>query len=153
MISYRLADITDADVLAKIRSIFLAEANDVKSKQEQEETEIANKEYFRKALADESFVSWVALDKEKIVATSGLCFYIVPPSVKCPDGKTAYIMNMFTFPEYRKQGIGMELLKRIVDEAKKRGYKKVTLAATEMGKPLYLKYGFNDISNDMVYYI
>lgn len=62
-------------------------------------------------------------------------------------------MNIFTFPDYRKQGIGTELLKRTVEEAKNRGYIKITLNATDMGRPLYEKYGFKDSHGDMVFYI
>ena len=153
MINYRKANLNDADALAKIRSAFLQEANDVSSEIERLKMETANKTYFETALAHDSFVAWLALDGVKIIATSGLTFSVVPPSFKNPDGKVAYIMNMFTFPEYRKQGIGMELLKRTVNEAASRGYKKITLYATNMGKPLYEKYGFKDVTGDMVFYV
>jgi len=62
-------------------------------------------------------------------------------------------MNMLTFPGYRNQGIGAELLKRIVEEAKQLGYKKITLNASEMGRPLYEKYGFKDVDNAMDFFI
>ncbi|MCL2773510.1 MAG: GNAT family N-acetyltransferase [Oscillospiraceae bacterium] len=153
MVIYRKATINDADNLAKIRSIFLLEANDVHSETEREKMETANKIYFETALADDSFAAWLALDDDKIIATSGLSFSVVPPSFRCPDGRVAYIMNMFTFPDYRKQDIGSELFKRIVEEAKNRGYKKITLNATDMGRPLYEKYGFKDEKGDMAFYI
>ncbi|MCL2034201.1 MAG: GNAT family N-acetyltransferase [Oscillospiraceae bacterium] len=150
---FRKAAINDIDDLARIRSIFLKEANDLSSEEERVKMETANRVYFKTAVADGSFIAWLAVDGEKIVATSGLIFYNVPPSLKCPDGKVAYIMNMFTFPGYRKRGIGMELLKRTVEEAKGRGYKKITLNATNAGRPLYERYGFCDETGDMVLYI
>ena len=152
MIEYRKAIINDIDNLAKLRSEFLMEANDICSEIERDKMEIANKNYFEKALVEDSFVAWLAFDGDRIIATSGLSFSIVPPSFKCPDGKVAYIMNMFTSSDYRKQGIGMELLKRTVEEAKNRGYYKITLNSTDMGRPLYEKYGFKDIKGDMVFY-
>lgn len=148
MIVYRKAKIDDVYALAKTRSFLLQEI-DKYSDNERLKVEDANILYFEKALADNSFVAWIALEKKRIIATSGLCFYEVPPSYKCPDGKVAYVMNMFTLPEYRKKGIAMELLDKIVDEAKSRGYKKITLNATDMGKPLYYKYGFRDVEGDM----
>jgi GNAT superfamily N-acetyltransferase len=153
MFEFRKAIISDVEILAKIRSIFLFEASDISSENERVNMENASKTYFRAALADDSFVAWLAIDGENIIATSGLSFSVTPPSFKCPDGKVAYIMNMFTFPEYRKQGIGMELLKRTVEEAKNRGYFKITLIATDMGRPLYEKYGFKDVAGDMVLYL
>ena len=151
-ITYRKATVNDIDNLAKIRSIFIMEATGC-SETERGEMETANKIYFKRALSDDSFVAWFALDGDRIVATSGLSFSVVPPALHCRDGKTAYIMNMFTFPEYRKQGIGTELFKRTVEEAKSRGYKRITLNATDMGKPLYQKYGFKDMIGDMVFYV
>jgi len=149
--SYRKADINDADILAKIRSKFLAEANDTEA--EREQMEAANRAYFEKTLADDSFVAWLALEGNKIVATSGLSFYAVPPHHSNPSRNVAFVMNMYTLPEYRRQGLATRLLEMIVDEAKSRGYKKITLSATEMGRPLYEKFGFKDDSGAMVIYI
>ena len=151
MINFRKATINDIDSLAKIRSIFITEVTGC-SEAERNKLEIANKVYFESALAEDNFVAWFALDNDKIIATSGLSFSVIPPALHCLDGKTAFIMNMFTFPEYRKQGIGTELLKRTVEEAKNRGYKRITLNATDMGKPLYEKHGFKDVKGDMVFY-
>jgi GNAT superfamily N-acetyltransferase len=153
MIEYRKADASDAAELAKIRGIFLAEANDVASESARIAMEDANRRYFEAALADGGFAAWLALDGGEIVATSGLSFSVVPPSFKWPDGKVAYIMNMYTIPEYRRRGVGTELLRRIVGEAKAMGYKKITLTATQAGRPLYEKFGFRDNPGSMVYYI
>lgn len=150
---FKKATFNDVDELARIRSIFLLESNDVCTEDDRLKLEQANRSYFQKSLLDASFVAWLALKNERIVATSGLSFSLVPPSYSCPDGKVAYIMNMFTFPEYRKNGLGTKLFKLITDEAIKKGYKKLTLNATDMGKPLYERYGFKDIKGDMVYYI
>jgi len=152
MISYRKATINDIDNLAKIRSIFCMEAANC-SEIERGKLEIANKTYFDSAFADDSFIAWIALDNDKIIATSGLSFSIVPPNPKNLTGKVAYITNMYTFPEYRKQGIGMKLLGKVIEEAENRGYKKITLNATDMGRPLYERYGFKDVIGDMVFYI
>ena len=152
MINYRKATINDIETLAKIRSIFIMEVT-VCSEIERNKLEIANKIYFESALAEDSFVAWLATDNDKIIATSGLSFSVAPPSLDRLDGKVAYIMNMFTFPDYRKQGIAMKLLERTVEEAKSRGYSKITLNATDMGKPLYEKYGFKDVKGDMVLYV
>lgn len=149
MITYRKATINDIAGLAKIRSIMLAEIIGECSEKEREQIESNNKIYFQTALADDSFVAWIALDGDNIVATSGLSFYVVPPALV--EGKVAYIMNMFTLPEYRNQGIGTELFKRIVEEAKKRGYKIIKLNATDMVRPLYEKYGFVDSHGEMIF--
>ena len=152
MIEYRRATAADADDLAHIRSVFLAGLNDVCTETERQAVEDAGKIYFRAALTNGTFIAWIALHEERIVATSGLVSYGVPPSMNCMNGKTAYIMNMYTRPDYRNQGIATELFKRIVEEAKAIGCAKITLNATSMGRPLYEAYGFGDVENDMVYH-
>lgn len=149
MIHYRKATISDVDNLAKLRSIFIKEITEC-SEHERSEIELAAKRYFEVALAEDSFAAWLALEEDRIVATSGLSFSVVPPGLHS-DGRCAYIMNMFTLSEYRRQGLGTELFKRIVEEAKTRGYKAIQLHATDMGKPLYEKYGFVDRHGEMVF--
>ena len=105
MIKYRKANINDVAILANIRSIFLMEANDITSEIERNNVEIAIKQYFESALENDSFVAWLAVSENNIIATSGLSFSVVPPSFKCLDGKVAYIMNMYTIPDYRKRRV------------------------------------------------
>lgn len=151
MIEYRKATMEDVRELARIRSIFLCANRKVESEAVRSEKERANFSYFERALADDSFVAWLAVDNGAIVGTSGLCFWSAPPSMDNLDGRTAYIMNIYTIPDYRKKGIASELLNRIVQEAIERGYHTITLNATSMGRPLYERYGFKDVTGDMVY--
>ena len=153
MITYRKAILSDAEKLAEIRSFFLKEMNNVTSEEDRITVEQANLEYLRKALYDNTFISWIALDNEVIIATSGLSFSVVPPFFNILNGKVAYIMNMYTLPSYRNRGIGTELFKKNIDEAKQLGYKKITLNATNMGRPLYEKYGFKDVSDGMNFFV
>ncbi len=55
-----------------------------------------------------------------------------------------YITNMFTEEKYRGQGIATYLLKKLVVEAGKSGVSKLWLGASEMGKPVYKKFGFKE---------
>ena len=89
------------------------------------------------------------MSDDKIIGTSGLCFYKRPPSYKNISGEVAYIMNMYTEPQYRCQGIASTIFEKTVSEAKAMGYKKICLNATEMGKPLYMKFGFKDVDGEM----
>jgi GNAT superfamily N-acetyltransferase len=59
-------------------------------------------------------------------------------------------MNMYTQPNYRKQGIAMYLFAQMIAEAKRLGYQKLCLHATEKGKPLYRKYGFRGTNDEMI---
>ena len=60
-----------------------------------------------------------------------------------------WCMNMYTAPEYRKQGIAIHTLDLLVKEAREQGVTQITLEATEMGRPLYEKYGFVKMKDEM----
>lgn len=58
-------------------------------------------------------------------------------------------MNMYTNPEYRRKGIAYRVLDMLVKEAKDRGITAISLEATAMGRPLYEKYGFIKMEEEM----
>lgn len=99
-------------------------------------------EYYNMALANGSHLAVLVYDEnQSVVGTGGISYYQVMPTYCNPDGRKAYIMNMYTAPEYCRQGIAMKTLDILVRDAVKRGIKHITLEATEAGRPLYEKYG------------
>ncbi len=147
---YRKATLQDKDELVKLRIEFVKEAQKVTESDKDNQLTQALQKYFQTTITDGSFVSWLAIKDDKIVGTSGICFYYLPASYKNLTGKTAYIMNMYTLPDYRGRGIANKLFQNIVNEAKNRGCARITLNATDMGRPIYSKYGFVDSHGDMV---
>lgn len=71
------------------------------------------------------------------------------PTYHNPSGKKAYIMNMYTVSEYRRRGVAYQTLDKLVQEAKERGIFAISLEATDMGRPLYEKYGFVKMDHEM----
>lgn len=135
---YRKATPDDAEVLTELRKQQLIDEgllaiNNI-------DTELIN--YFKESLLDNSFISWLVVDDGRIIATSGLCFYKLPPSHSNLSGKNAYVTNMFTVKEYRRQGIASALLEKILEEARVRGYKVIRLHASTDGQSLYKTFGF-----------
>ncbi len=108
-------------------------------------------EYYRKHMADGTFVSWLAMDGDKIVGTSGMSFVEKPPYFTCPSGKLGLLSSMFTDPDYRRMGIAKELLDRVVGEARNYGCGSVHITASDMGVKLYTAYGFIHNGNFMMY--
>ena len=111
----------------------------------------ALKDYYSRHMADGTFVSWLAVDGEKIVGTSGMSFVEKPPYFNCPTGRIGLLSSMFTDPSYRRMGIAKELLSRVVDEAKKYGCGCVQITASDMGVLLYTDFGFVKNGNFMQY--
>ena len=108
-------------------------------------------DYYLRHLADGTFVSWLALDGEKIVGTSGMSFVEKPPYFSCPTGRIGLLSSMYTEPAYRRQGIARELLSRVVEEARKHGCGAVQITASDMGVRLYTAFGFEKNENFMQY--
>jgi ribosomal protein S18 acetylase RimI-like enzyme len=71
------------------------------------------------------------------------------PTFHNPTGRKAYIMNMYTKPEYRRNGIAYKTLDLLIEEAKRKGITAISLEATDMGRPLYEKYGFVKMNDEM----
>ena len=78
----------------------------------------ALKDYYERHMSDGTFVSWLAMDGEKIIGTSGMSFVEKPPYFGCPNGRIGLLSSMFTDPAYRRQGIAKELLGLVVNEAR-----------------------------------
>jgi len=111
----------------------------------------ALKDYYHRHLEDGTFVSWLAVDGEKIVGTSGMSFVEKPPYFSCPSGRIGLLSSMYTDPAYRRRGIARELLGRVVEEARAYGCGSVQITASDMGVLLYSNFGFQKNGNFMQY--
>ena len=111
----------------------------------------ALKDYYSRHMTEGTFVSWIAVDGNKIIGTSGMSFVEKPPYFSCPSGKIGLLSSMFTEPDYRRMGIAKELLHRVIEEARKYGCGSIQITASDMGVKLYKAYGFVHNGNFMQY--
>ena len=95
--------------------------------------EPALKDYYLRHLSDGTFVSWLALDNDRIIGTSGMSIVEKPPYFG------------------RRKGIAKTLLSKVIDEAKTQGCGTVQITASNMGVLLYSDYGFEKNENFMQY--
>jgi ribosomal protein S18 acetylase RimI-like enzyme len=136
----RKANVNDIPTLVELRKKQLIDEGEKLSADSGYNQQLTD--YFTSSISDETFISWVIEDGGEIVATSGLCFYSLPPSFSNPSGRNAYITNMYTKPEYRRRGIAAELLDMVIAEAKERDYTVARLHTSEYGRSIYQKAGF-----------
>lgn len=111
----------------------------------------ALKDYYERHMADGTFVSWIALDGDRIIGTSGMSFVEKPPYFGCPNGKIGLLSSMFTANSYRRRGIAKTLLEKVINEAKEYGCGTVQITASDMGVLLYTDFGFRKNGNFMQY--
>ena len=59
-----------------------------------------------------------------------------------------YIMSMFTEPQFRGKGVATRLVEEMVRWATVRGYRRIFLHASTLGRPVYARLGFEN-GNEM----
>lgn len=146
-IVYRKLTNNELDVFIKIRINQLRE----EGAKEDIDLEPALKDYYQRHMADGTFISWIAVDDEKIIGTSGISIVEKPPYFSCPSGKIGLLSSMFTDKEYRRKGIAKKLLSMVINEAREQGCGTVQITASDMGVLLYSDFGFTKNNNFMQY--
>ena len=147
VITYRKLTENDLDTFIEMRIIQLRE----EGAKEDIDLRPALMDYYTRHMADDTFFSWLAVDDEKIIGTSGMSIVEKPPYFGCPSGKIGLLSSMFTDRAYRRQGIAKELLSRVVNEAREKGCGTVQITASDMGVLLYTDFGFTKNNNFMQY--
>ena len=146
---YKKATIADIDELVRTRIIVLRAANKLSNDVDMSLVEKESYEYYKSALETGEHIAYLVYDNENFIGAGGVSFYKVMPTYHNPTGKKAYIMNMYTASEYRRQGIAFHTLDLLVKDIRKQGISQITLEATEMGRPLYERYGFVKMEDEM----
>lgn len=146
---YRRATMEDIDELVRTRIIVLRAANKLSDDVDMSVVEQESYAYYKRALETGEHIAYLVYDNDTFIGAGGVSFYQVMPTYHNSRGKKAYIMNMYTAAEYRRQGIAFHTLDLLVKAAKEQGALQISLEATEMGRPMYEKYGFVKMEDEM----
>ena len=150
---YKKASLADLDVLTETRIEVLRAVFKTGDEADLSSLAGASLAYYKESLETDGHAAYLVFDGagggERFVAAGGISFYQVMPTCDNPTGKKGYVMNMYTRPEYRKQGIAGRVLELLIEEAHKRGITHITLDASDMGRPVYEKHGFESMKDEM----
>lgn len=146
---YKRATLNDLEELVRTRIIVLRAANKLDENTDMSEVERQSRDYYKKAMTDGTHTAYLVYDGDKFIGAGGVSYYRVMPTYHNPRGEKAYIMNMYTAPDYRRKGIAFKTLDLLVRDAKERGITAISLEATDIGRPLYEKYGFVKMNDEM----
>ncbi|HWE62017.1 MAG TPA: GNAT family N-acetyltransferase [Chloroflexota bacterium] len=149
MADIRRAIPEDIDTLVQFRCRLMEEIGHLPPDADVTELAEATEQYLTDHMLDQTFIAWVAEQEGRIIGTGGLVFLERPPSPDNLAGLEAYIMNMYTVPEWRGQGVATAILRTMVDHVKASPARRIWLHATEAGAPLYERYGFTCRTNVM----
>jgi ribosomal protein S18 acetylase RimI-like enzyme len=141
-ITYCKATQNDIQILIDSRVEFLSEYWGRQNEDVEMKLRSGLKYYFESSLQNESYHCWIAKIENEFAGIGGMITRQHPGSFRVPDGRSAYIMNMYTIPKYRKRGIATMLLEKLVESGKQLGIHFFELHATKEGEPIYVKGGF-----------
>lgn len=148
-INFKRVDKSQLNELVRLRIKVLRAANKLSDIEDMSEIEAQSYDYYKYGFETDNFTVFFAYDGNKIVGCGGVSYFNIMPTFDFPNGKCAYIMNMYTEPEYRKKGIATRFLELIVEECKEREIHKISLEATSMGESVYEKFGFIKMKHEM----
>jgi GNAT superfamily N-acetyltransferase len=93
--------------------------------------------YLRQALSDRSFRSWVAVLNSKIVGGGAVLISPWPSHPYDLECRRATILNVYVYPEFRRQGIARELMQTMIAWCRQENFASVFLHASKDGRTLY----------------
>ena len=101
-------------------------------------------EYFRKNIASGSFFAVMATFEDQILGYGAMVLRNIPGDLSKASYLEGDILNMYTLPHARRQGIGTLILKQLLKDAWLMGLSKVALHTSKDGEKLYRNFGFNE---------
>ena len=141
-ITYYKAGKKDLQVLIEMRIGFSIELTGIHSEQVTNKLKENLKQYFIKVLENKTAIFYLAKSNDKVVGMGGLVIREQPGNFKNPEGKTGYLLNMFTLPAFAGKGICSKILNLLVEDAKQTGISFFELHATKEGEMVYKQHGF-----------
>ena len=111
--------------------------------------EAVSREYFEEALRAGTYLGWMAEDSNgQVVGGGGIVVADWPGFPGEDHAKRAWILNMYTEPRARRQGVARKLMQAMIEWYRREGYGSVSLHASAAGRPLYENMGFQP-TNEM----
>ena len=146
MIEYRITTNDDIELLVESRLTMLKEVNNLPADYEYPQEFIdCSRDYFLNGAQ----TTVLALDGGRIAGCASISYITIMPTFSHPTGKRAHLMNVYSDPDYRRQGIAKKMVTMLIDEAWNRGATEISLDSTKVGRPFYEKLGFHSSTEAM----
>lgn len=150
MPDYRIrhATVSDAPVIARHRVRMFQEMGEL-TPEEAVLVESASRARLIDQVGSGEYVGWLAETDGQVVAGAGVLLHQYYPTRTNPRGRpTAYILNVYTEPGHRRQGLAQQLIAAILDWCRARDIPRASLHASQFGQSVYDRLGFRQ-TNEM----
>jgi GNAT superfamily N-acetyltransferase len=105
--------------------------------------ESASQAYLTPSLARGEYLGWLVEHEGEVVAGGGLVVHeLLPRPGYLAGGSEAYVLNVYCEPAHRRRGLARALMKTILDWCRERRIARISLHASDEGRPLYDSLGF-----------
>lgn len=105
--------------------------------------------YFEKKMQDDTYFGWlVENEQQQVIAGGGIVIIDVHSSPAFPLSTRPHIVNVYTEPAYRRNGIARKLMETMLNWCREQNYGVVGLHASPEAKHLYESMGFTP-TNEM----
>lgn len=144
MITIRRVEEEDVPAMTAARLAYLTEMQGERPEAYLQELRQNLQSFFVQTMREGSFFALLAEYEGKALSYGGMVLKKIPGDLNQSTYLEGDILNMYTLPEYRRQGISSMILRQLLTEAKTMGISKVALHCSNDGEPLYRKFGFGD---------
>jgi GNAT superfamily N-acetyltransferase len=99
--------------------------------------------WIQQELAAERYIGWLAEGPQQVVGGAGIHLRTLPPGPGCMRvGRWGHIVNVYTQPDFRRQGLARRLMLELLRWCADRSLDRITLTASDQGRSLYEALGF-----------
>ncbi|MFZ6779716.1 GNAT family N-acetyltransferase [Undibacterium sp. Ji83W] len=118
--------------------------------QESQDDKVAYANWLSQAILDGRYIGLLAENNGEIIAGAGMAMLDWGPTRGDPNPYRGRIVNVFTLPAMRRQGIARSLVENLLELGEQRGIQTFSLATSEDGAQMYLQLGFLPYKNEML---
>ncbi len=93
--------------------------------------------------------AWIIKEKEKVIASGAISIVSMVPLPSDSTYRIAYLHSVYTEKDHRNTGLAGMIVKTAIEYCKAKQIKRMSLHASESGKSIYEKVGFEDSTNAM----
>lgn len=139
----RKAEPRDSGIIALHRCAMFRDMGLVPTEAEFEELREASESWLASVLASNQYVGWLVVFESDVAAGGGVLIREQFPVPGCHRvGRWGHVINVYTEPEFRRQGLARRVMCTILDWCEAERIDRVTLSASEEGRALYESLGF-----------
>jgi ribosomal protein S18 acetylase RimI-like enzyme len=133
--------VDDAELLARHRAAVWEEVGDWDAAAMAEQVPVWTA-YFQHALADQTYVAFVASDAGTVVGSGAILVHAVLPRPKFDSDRTGRVQSVYVLPAARHRGTARAIMDALLAYARDAGLISLSLHPSDEARALYVSLGF-----------